>query len=191
MGPKQVFRKEEMYTNYPEPFLLDSSIFLLQEHDLIETNPDGERFRLTDKKVLDDFLEKYYIEEEENPKTPIKTSPQPTIEEKEEADDLEDEVVEPQPIEEKEEDEPVEEEPQPIEEKEEEVVEEKLEEETPKAEEKPQEEPKVEEPKEVKEEPKEEIEETAVVEPETQETEIAEEVRRRIVETIDKYKEDK
>ena len=83
VGPKEVFRKEDMYSNYPEPFLLDSSIFLLQEHDLIETNPDGERFRLTDKKILDDFLEKYYIEEGERPKIPIKTSPQPIIEEEE------------------------------------------------------------------------------------------------------------
>ena len=105
VGPKQVFRKEKMYSNYPEPFLLDSSIFLLQEHDLIETNPDGERFRLTDEKVLDDFLEKYYIEEEGRPKTPIRTSPQPIIEEEEDVveepveEELEEPIEEEEPVE--------------------------------------------------------------------------------------------
>ena len=100
-----MFRKEEMYSNYPEPFLLDSSIFLLQEHDLIETNPDGERFRLTDEKVLDDFLEKYYIEEEGRPKTPIRTNPQPIIEEEEDVveepveEELEEPIEEEEPVE--------------------------------------------------------------------------------------------
>ena len=78
--PKEVFKKEEIYHNYSEAFLLDSSIFLLQEHDLIDTNPDGERFRLKEKEILDDFLDKYYIEEEEKPP---KTEPifEPKIEE--------------------------------------------------------------------------------------------------------------
>ena len=67
--PKTVFKKEEIYPNYPEPFLVENTIFLLQEHDLIDSHPDGERFRLKDNKTLDEFLEKYYIEEGERPKT--------------------------------------------------------------------------------------------------------------------------
>ena len=78
--PKTVFIKEDIYPNYPEPFLLDSSIFLLQEHDLIDSHPDGERFRLKDKNTLDEFLEKYYIEERERSRI-VKTKPKQTIKE--------------------------------------------------------------------------------------------------------------
>ena len=78
VNPKEVFKKEDIYSNYSETFLLDSSIFLLQEHDLIDAHPDGKRYRLKDKEILDEFLEKYYIEEEEIPiTTPPKVEPKP------------------------------------------------------------------------------------------------------------------
>lgn len=71
VGPEEVFKKREIYHNYSEQFLLDSTIFLLQEQDLIDSNRDGERFRLKEKSIIDEFLDKYYIKEDEIPITKI------------------------------------------------------------------------------------------------------------------------
>ena len=75
VDPEEVFKKCEIYHNYSEHFLLDSSIYLLQEQDLIESNRDGERFRLKEKSIIDEFLDKYYIKEDEMPITKIPKKP--------------------------------------------------------------------------------------------------------------------
>ena len=60
--PKEVFYKYELYQYYEQPFLLDTSIFNLIDHNLIQQK--GDKYRLKDEEILNDFLDKYYIEEE-------------------------------------------------------------------------------------------------------------------------------
>ena len=60
--PKEVFIKEDLYRYYEQPFLLDGGIYNLIDHDLIQQK--GEKYRLKDEKILNDFLDKYYFEKE-------------------------------------------------------------------------------------------------------------------------------
>lgn len=72
--PKEVFYKYQLYQYYEQPFLLDSIVYNLIDYDLIQQK--GEKYRLKDEKILNDFLDKYYIEEEprsiENEEKPVK-----------------------------------------------------------------------------------------------------------------------
>ena len=63
--PKEIFIKEDLYSHYEQPFILDTVIFNLIDQNLMQQK--GEKYRLRDEDILNDFLEKYYIEEEKRP----------------------------------------------------------------------------------------------------------------------------
>lgn len=73
VNAEEEFFKEDLYQYYPETFLVEATIFSLQENDLIDSNFEEMTYSLKDETTINEFLDKYLVEEPKIPKKSIDT----------------------------------------------------------------------------------------------------------------------